>query len=300
MTKVVSRREFLGAAALGTGAALLPSSLPASENATINEQTVQNLPPLKIGLMTYLIGSQMDLDTVIDSCTQAKYLQAELRTGQKHGVELTLNKAQRQEVKRKVADSALESISLASAYAYHFPDQKVLRENIEGTKAYLQLAADVGAVGIRVFPNDLPDSVPEEKTMEQIGKSLAEVGKVGNNLGVQVRVCIHGRKTTQISVIKKIIDYSQSPHVYINWNCGGDDLREGGLQANYLLLKDRITGVHLHELDRENYPYRDFFLLLRANGYKGYCNMEVSRVSCEPVEFMKMYRALFLALQNVI
>ena len=299
MDKVLSRRNFLGAAALGAGATLLPLNLSASGNITMSE-TAQNLPPLKLGLMTYLIGSQWDLDTVIKNCTQTKYLQAELRTGQKHGVEVALNSTQRQEVKKKVADSELESIVLASAFSFHFPDQSVLRENIEGAKEYLQLAADVGAVGIRVFPNELPDGVSEEKTMEQIGKSLAEVGKVGNDLGVKVRVCIHGRKTTQISVIKKIIDYSQSPHVYINWNCNPDDLSELELEGNYNLLKDRIIGVHLHDLDDEIYPYRAFFQLLRANGYSGFCNMEVGRVSCEPIEFMRIYRALFLALQNVI
>ena len=64
--------------------------------------------------------------------------------------------------------------------------------------------------------------------------------------------------------------------------------------------KDRIKGIHLHDLYDENYPYREFFSLLRADGYAGYCNCEVSRQTSEPVEFMKYYRALFLAYQNVI
>jgi len=300
MKKVLSRRNFLGAAALGTGATILPSYLTVSEYDGIDEMSAQNSPPLKIGLMSYRIGSQWDLDTLIKNCTQTNYLHAELRTTHKHGVELTLNKSQRQDVKKKIADSALEAISLASAYSYHFPDQKVLRENIEGTKEYLQLAADVGAIGIRVFPNDLPNGIPIEKTMEQIGKSLAEVGKVGHDLGVEVRVCIHGRQTSEIDVFKKIIDYSQSPYVYVNWNCNQSDLKGAGFHANYNMLKDRIKGIHLHDLYNEDYPYRELFRLLRADGYAGYCNCEVGRVSSEPIEFMKYYRALFLAYQNVI
>jgi len=298
MNKILSRRNFLGAAALGTGAAMLPSHLLASENAGVDEKSSQNAPPLKIGMHSWLIASEWDLDTVIKNCTEAKYLHAELRTTHKHGIEATLTKAQRADVKKKIADSALEGISLAHEYKYHFPDQKILRENIEGTKEWLQLAADVGAFSIRVFPNDLPDDVPEEKTMEQIGKSLAEVGKVGHNLGVDVRVCVHGRKTNQVHVIKKIIDYSQSPYVYVNWNCDSNDLLGAGFHANYNMLKDRIKGLHIHDLYNENYPYRELFRLLKADGYTGYCNCEVGRISCEPIEFMKYYRALFMALQN--
>jgi sugar phosphate isomerase/epimerase len=69
--------------------------------------------------------------------------------------------------------------------------------------------------------------------------------------------------------------------------------------ANFNSVKDRIKGVHMHDLTDETYPYRLFFSLLSESGYKGYCNAEVDQ-SCEPIKFMKYYRALFLALQNAI
>jgi len=135
--------------------------------------------------------------------------------------------------------------------------------------------------------------------MEQIGKSLAEVGEFGHNLGVDVRVCVHGNGTNSVPVIKQIIDYSQSPYVYVNWNCDATDVQGPGLVANFNSVKDRIKGVHLHDMTDEKYPYRLFFKLLSESGYKGYCNAEVDE-SCEPIKFMKYYRALFLALQDAI
>jgi hypothetical protein len=48
------------------------------------------------------------------------------------------------------------------------------------------------------------------------------------------------------------------------------------------------------------YPHGLLFKLLSDSGYKGYCNAEIGRVSCEPVEFMNVYKGLFLALQNAI
>jgi sugar phosphate isomerase/epimerase len=300
MKKEISRRNFLGTSLLGTGVAMLPSYISASEIPASELIMDQNQEPLKIGLMSYLIGSEWNLDTIIKNCTETKYLHAELRTTHAHGIEVTLNKMKRKEIKKKIEDSALEAISLASAYMFHFQDKKVLRENIEGAKEFLQLASDVGAIGIRVFPNDLPDDVPAEKTMEQIGKSLAEISKVGHELGVDVRVCVHGRKTNQVHIIKQIIDFSESEYVYVNWNCEHNDTLGAGFLENFNMLKNRIKGVHLKELYNENYPYREFFRLLKENGYKGYCNMEVGRISCEPIEFMKYYRALFLAYQNTI
>ena len=64
-------------------------------------------------------------------------------------------------------------------------------------------------------------------------------------------------------------------------------------------MKDRIKGVHLHELWMADYPYRLFFKLLAESGYNGYCNAEVSG-SEDPIRFMKYYRALFLAYQDAI
>ena len=160
------------------------------------------------------------------------------------------------------------------------------------------MAADVGALGIRVFPNEFPKDVSREETMEQIGKSLGEVGDFGHNVGVDVRVCVHGKGTDEVQVIKKILDYSDSEHVYVNWNCNPKDVEDPGLQKNFEAVKDRIRGVHMHELTSD-YPYREFLKLLRESGYTGYCNAEID-ASCEPIRMMEYYRTLFLAFQDEV
>jgi len=214
-------------------------------------------------------------------------------------VEINLTAQQRADVKKRFKDSPLEVISLASGYQYHSPDPAELKKNIEGTKEYILLAHDVGAVAVRVFGNALPEGVPEEKTEEQIGKALAEVGEFGYNNGVEVRICVHGNKTNRPSVMKKIIDYANNPHVYINWNCNPEDTQENGFEYNFNLLKDRIRGVHMHELWTPEYPFRQLFKLLSENGYKGYCLAEIDG-NPDPIRFMKYYRALFLAYQDAI
>jgi len=289
-----SRRTLLKSTALAASAAFAgsPRALKAAAGRPVSEK------PLKLGLMSYTLAKDWDIATIIKNCTETKFEHIELRTTHAHGVEVTLSPAQRREVRRRFEDAGLE-ISLASGFSYHHTDQAELRKHIEGTKEYTLLGRDIGALGIRVFPNALPSGVPEQQTLKQIGKSLAEVGQFGHDHGVEIRVCVHGRGTNIVGKIKQMIDYSDNPHVYVNWNCDMNDTKGPGFEANFNSVKDRIRNVHMHELWTEEYPYRKFFGLLKAAGYQGYCDAEIP-ASCEPIRLMKYYRALFLAYQNAI
>ncbi len=304
-----SRRTFLQTAAASTAAVALASRAEVSARQG-GGRVALNTSPLKLGLMTYQIGQSWDIPTIIKNCTETKFEHVQLRTTHKHGVEVSLTKAQRAEVKKRFADAGL-AISLASAYQYHSPDAAEVRRNIEGTKEYMQLAADVGAQGVRVFPNAAPDEgkPDREKILEQIGKSLAELAVTGHNLGVQVRVEEHGTGTSNIPVIRKILDYANDPRVAMIWNCSASDTGKGpglpkgfegmNIEAQFNLVKGRIGNVHLRELSTD-YPWRELFSLLSRSGYQGYCDIEVSPESTEPVRYLRNYRALFLALQNAL
>ena len=298
MKNIFSRRNFLRTAAISGTAIAMPGKLGGASPSHKDDSFKLNENPLKLGVMTYTIAREWDVDTIIKNLSEVGYQSVELRTTHAHGVEVTLSKNERQLVKKRFEDSPLEAISLASAFSYHSQDPDELKKNIEGTKEYTLLARDVGALGFRVFPNALPKEVPEEKTMEQIGKALAEVGEFAYNHGVEIRVCVHGNGTNRISVIKKIIDYSQSAHVYVNWNCDANDIEGKGLEYNFNLIKDRIRALHIHELWDE-YPYRQLFQLLSINNFTGYCNAEISG-NDDPVRFLRYYRGLFLALQNAL
>lgn len=305
-----SRRNFItNTAAISAAALVAPTSglAYACQHRENNFQLNKN--PLKLGLMTYMIGADWDIKTIIENLKTTKLEHVELRTTHKHGVEVNLTKQQREEVKKQFADANI-AISLASAFSYHHDDQNKLRENIESTKEYLQLAADVGAEGIRVFPNEVPEegNKNREKVLRQIAKSVSECADVGYNLGVQVRLEEHGKGTANIPVIRKILDYADNPHLYIIWNCSESDFTGEGLPKGYEgmsleeqfnLVKDRIGCVHLRELFT-NYPWRKLFSLLSTSEYKGYCDIEVSPASCEPIRYLENYWALFLALQNAL
>ena len=302
--KDTNRREFLKESGVASAALAMGVSAARAEavetRQTRPETAALRKPPLRIGLMTYNLARDWDIETIIKNCSQAKFEHVELRTTHAHKVEVDLTPQQRAEVKKRFEDSRIKAISLASGFSYHHADPNRLRENIEGTKKYTILARDIGAKGIRVFPNALTDKgASEEKTLEQIGRSVREVGEFAADYGVEIRLANHGRGTNRITVTKRILDYAESEHVYVNWNCDASDTSGDGFDANFNLVKSKIRNIHMHRLYDETYPYRRLFELLKRADYSGYCDAEIAE-SCEPVELMKYYRALFLACQNVI
>lgn len=296
MTDLATRRSFL-ASTLGATAAM---TTLAHRSNTARAADPASSDRLRLGLMTYNLARDWDLDTVIKNCTETGIEHVELRTTHAHGVETTLSKADRERVRKRLEDSGLKW-SLASGFAYHWDDPAKVRENIEGTKEYTLLARDIGALGIRVFPNGLlaDQGIPEEKTIEQIARSAAEAARFAADYGVEIRLENHGRGTNRVMVVKRILDAADCPQLYMIWNCDRSDVEEPGLEANFNSVKERIRTVHLHELCDPAYPYRKLFALLRQHGYRGYCDAEVS-ASAEPIRFLQYYRALFLALQDAI
>jgi sugar phosphate isomerase/epimerase len=291
MKKHFSRRNFLRTAAVSASAAMLPGYALASVKQKKDTVITLNKNPLKLGMMTYKLGMKWDIDTIIKNCTETKFEHVELRTTHAHGVEVTLSAAERAAVKKRFADAGI-AISLASGFRYNSKDPAVLKKNIEGTKEYTLLAKDVGAIGVRVFG----DNANDEKLMKQLGEALAEVGEFGHSNGVDIRVCDDG---PTVAMVKKNIEASKSPYVYLNWNCPMSDMEGDGFEANFNSVKNLIKNVHLRDLYNE-YPWRLFFSLLSKSGYKGYLDAEIPASDEDPIRFMKYYRTLFLALQDAV
>ncbi len=245
---------------------------------------------LKLGLVTYNWGKDWDLPTVIQNCQATGFAGVELRSTHKHGVEITTDAKQREAIRKRFADSDVELVGLGSACEYHAVDPKQLQKNIEETKQFVKLCQDVGGSGVKVRPNGLPKERPAEQTIEQIGKSLNEVGRFGADHGIQIRVEVHGKLTQEIPHMKAIMDVADHPNVAVCWNCNPADLHGEGLQHNYKLLQDRMGTVHIHDLRGEQYPWEELFALLKqteADSFTGWTLLEDGKVPADIVAAMK-------------
>lgn len=254
---------------------------------------------MKLGTVTYNLAKDWDIETIIKNCEEANFEGVELRTTHAHKVEVNLTAAERERVRQRFKDSKVELMGLGSAFDYHTPDQAQLRKDIEATKEYIKLAHDVGAGGVKVRPNAFPKGIPQEKTLEQIGKSLREVGEFGDTHGVQIRLEVHGSGTALLPNIKRMIDIARHPNVGVCWNSNPTDLDGNGFDFNFDLVKDKIFTVHLRDLYLNDYPFRRLFKRLTEIGYNGYCLAEIPD-SKDAVRLMKYFRSLFLAYQDLL
>ncbi|MFC2126594.1 sugar phosphate isomerase/epimerase family protein [Bacteroidota bacterium] len=230
---------------------------------------------MKLGLVTYLWGKDMDLPTLIDTCEKSGISGVELRSTHAHGVEPDISGEQRNEVKKRFEDSPVKLVSLGSAEEYNHPDPERLQKAIEDTKKFILLSKDVGGSGVKVRPNRLYDDIPHEQTIEQIGTSLNEVGQFAADQGQEIFVEVHGSGTSAPPVMKAIFEVVDKPNVGICWNCNELDLEGQGFDYNFNLLKDRFGNtIHVRELDDREYPYQKLISNLVKMNYKGWILLE--------------------------
>lgn len=286
MEKNLSRRNFIQKSVV-TGIGL----------ATINPLTTwakSEKSGMKLGLVTYQWAKDWDLPTLIANCVKTGVLGVELRTEHAHGVEAKLNAAQRAEVKKMFADSPVTCLGYGANFEYHSPDQAKLRMNIDHTKEYIKLCKDIGASGIKVKPNDLPDGVAKEKTIAQIAASLNEVGKFASDYGQLVRVEVHGNKTQELPNMKAIFDQVTEKNVKMCWNCNDQDLLPPGLEGNFNSVKKWFGDtVHVREFNVGNYPYQQLFDLFAGINYNGWILLEARTEPVDKVAALKEQLVLF-------
>ncbi|HET7772036.1 MAG TPA: sugar phosphate isomerase/epimerase family protein [Chloroflexota bacterium] len=253
---------------------------------------------MKLGLVTYQLGKDWDVPTLIEKLTALKYQGVELRTTHAHGVEDTLSKAQRAEVKKRFAESAVELVGLGSTFEYHSADPAVVKQNVEGTKRYCELAKDVGAQGVKVRPNGHNEDkgIPRGETLDQIGRALRECGEAARENGVEIRVEMHGSVGDAVDM-RRMIDAADHPNVWLCWNSNTrfDVDERGSVEGDFNLVKDKIGLVHLHDLTDESYPWSELLGLLKGSGYEGYCLAECAPASSDPERVLAYFRALYYA-----
>ena len=301
----MTRRGFVRtagamAAAVPAGAAFAAQS-PASSPAPPSASPASAIP-FRLGIVTYMIAAQWDVPTILRVCKNAGVSDVELRTTHKHGVEPSLARDQRQDVRKQFADAGVGLWGLGTTCEFQSPDPAVVRKNIETCKQFIDLARDVGARGVKVRPNGLPKEVPPEKTLEQIGKSLVPCGQAGADAGVEVWVEVHGGGTAKPANMNTIMEHCGHASVGLTWNSNPEDVVDGSVEPSFKLLRPWIKSCHINELYKDGlgrYPYRELFRLLRESGYDRATLCEVGKGMPTPEtgeEMLRYYKALWTEL----
>ena len=309
------RRAFLETSGVGLAGlgSLLSTDLPFSTRPAPEGGAA---PGFKLGMVTYELGKNWDIETIIKNCETAGFEAAELRTTHKHGVELSLSKDKRADVRKRFEGSRVRLLSLGTTCEFQYAQSALVERNIEETRRWCELAHDLGCLGVKVRPNGFVKDVPKEKTLEQIGQALQKCGDAARDQGVEIWVEVHGQGTEDPPNIQRIMEVANHPSVGICWNSNDTDVVDGSVKEYFELLKPWLRNCHINELWRNPspwggamgqppeqanpgfpvygrpYPFRELFSLMRAAGYSRFTLAEVPE-SCEPVRFMRYYRSLW-------
>lgn len=246
---------------------------------------------MKLGLVTYQIGKDWDVPALIANCAAAGFEGVEARSTHAHGIEIALSAAERAEIRKQFDDSPVALYGLGSACEYHSTDPAQVEANVEQTRRFLQLAADVGAEGVKVRPNGVRGDAPLEQSLEQIGRAFGTVAAAGADLGVEVWMEIHGKVTGDPLQMPAILAAAGHPNARLTWNCNAQDKAEDGtIAGKFKPVADSVGVVHIHDLyDEKDYPWSELFALLKAQSFDGWTALE-GPVNSDGLRVMKYYR----------
>lgn len=249
---------------------------------------------MKLGLLTYNIARHWDLPTLLAKAQRLGFEGVEFRVdrGHAHGVELDLAPAQRRAVRDQALEAGVEICGLGSGCQYDSPDPDELGEQIEHTKALLELTADVGAPGLKVFGNDFheEEGIPREKTIGQVADALGECAKFAASLGVDVRLEMHG-DLYHWSVNRQVMELADEPNLGLIYNSDPRDVVDDTVEEALSQIRPWLRHVHLHDLC-DPFPYRGLFQFLNEIDYEGYTVAEIPD-SSDPERVLRYYRALW-------
>ncbi|MFC1716547.1 sugar phosphate isomerase/epimerase family protein [Candidatus Poribacteria bacterium] len=256
---------------------------------------------MKLSIDTYVICGDMELGKLIDVSKSNGYVAIEFRgeSGQKHGVEPEIGKAQRQAIKRQMADAGMATSCISTSVRYDSPDRAERAKNIDRAKQFAELAADIGCGRIRTFGNDFPKGVEKEEVIKYVGESLREVAEFSADHNVDVLLEMHGEFYYWEHCLNavKIADH---PNVAINYNSDKRDLVDGSVAQTYYYVAGQLRHVHMHDLADPTFPYKELFQLLKNDGYDNYMSLELGYKGGDSETVMKLYAALYRELMNQV
>ena len=285
-----NRRTFLAAASASVIALTARCEAQQSSPVPAKSEGV----PFSLGTVTYNIAAEWDLDTILKILPKTGLTHVEFRTTHKHGVEPSLTKEQRAEIKNRCADAGVTIWGLGSVCEFHSPDPKVVAGHIETCKQFLELAHDIGARGVKVRPNGLRKDIPEADSLTQIGQALIPCGEAAANLGCEVWVEVHGADTAKPARMKAIMEACGHDSVGVCWNSNRDDIVDGSIKPSFEMLAPWIKSCHINAL-YSDYPYRELFHSLKGIGYDRVTLIEIGE-KLDPVNgelLLKYYRKLW-------
>lgn len=305
---MTNRRKFIGQSAVLAGGLLAGQSIFAG--------------PAKTPLLSYstLGCPQWPLAQILDFGASRGYQGIEIRgiLGELNLVKVPgFNSAAAIKVtKRQFADKNLKIVNLGASAEMHHSDPEKRKSNIDGGKAFITLAAELGCPYVRVFPNALPADKDRTATLDLIASGLKELGDFAKGTGVTVLMESHGDLVHPEDILY-ILKQADSQQIALVWDIYNMWTVTHEAPAKiFASLRPYIRHTHIKDgikvngkeqyqlLGRGEAPVAEAIRVLKQANYAGYYSFEWEKmwhpeiaepeiaIADFPASFRKIYNAV--------
>jgi len=202
---------------------------------------------MKISFMTFACP-QWAAPDVIAAAVRHGYHGIEFRTDadHSHGVEIDASKEQRAEVREQLRDSDIEPCCLATSLQF------VNDAAVEDSKARVELAADLGCPGLRVFCGKVPDGEQMQMPaiIEKVAANLRAAAEFAQQHQVELWLETHDtfcKAEPAVAAIRA----ADHPSVGLNWDNMHPHRMGEPLEKTRELISGLIRHTHFHDAIRE-------------------------------------------------
>ena len=231
---------------------------------------------------------------VLDEAARLGYAGIELR-----GLEGDMNLPARPEfapsqvgsAKRDLRALNLVITDLGASARLHDRDPKAVEAQFDDARRFIDLAHELGAPWVRVFPNEFLPDESHEVTIRRIGRHLAALGEFARGSGAGVLVESHGDLTSSADLAMMMEEAGTSPTVGLVWDthhtvsagkeAPADTWARIGKWVRHTHIKDSIPDgkdVKYVLLGEGTIGVRDIVRALAGGGYRGFYGFEWEKV----------------------
>ncbi len=248
---------------------------------------------MKLALLTFQLGKDLALDDLLGICSKYGYKGIECRAqlGHAHGVELETSTEERATIRRKFEDSSVALAGISTSCRFESLEVAERQVNVDLAKAFIDLAVEVGAPRIRVFGNAFPAGADRNEVVENVGECLRQIGEHAEGTGVQCNLEMHGDFYYWKHTLRAV-ELADHDSIGIVYNCDPRETRWGTLSSFLEPVAPYLRHVHMHNLEDSNYPYPEFFRVMKNLGYGEYCSIEAG-ASDDAERVIAIYARLF-------
>ncbi len=240
---------------------------------------------MKYSFMTFSCP-ELTLDQVLATAKRFGYDAVEPRLDAKHahGIEADLTRAQRRDIRKKVADSGIFLSCLATSHSYANPE--TARQQVAETVRKMTLAADVGAPCLRVFGGKIPVGIGRRQAQDSLVDALRTAAREGRETGVVLCLETHDDWCDPDDVAE-VVKRVGLPNVGVNWDIMHPvRVAKKTIQDSFDTLKTWIKHVHFHDgitadgrlhmkpIGAGEIDHRQAVQCLKGAGYAGFLSGE--------------------------